>query len=243
MQDLAYRPDRRRPPEHRADSGPRLDPRRTHGRDRGARHASRMSCDGTALEVLPCSGLGPLPGGEHRLIVLSTDRFAVTSTTMTARHTVETTGRGADAHRRRVAGHPPRRHRRGGWRVGAAGRRERQPRLAGDAERPPPGTARPRRLAAGLRGAVRRTVAASSSGSLPTAPTVPASVRCRPGSSSSSPAPRGGHARAGPPSVLDLRAPLGAAAGSSHRRGSPSSRERPSSVASPWPPGHWLDPC
>ena len=88
VQDLAYRPDRASATGAPCGLGPRLtlDGRTVETEVRG-RIADVL--DGTALEVLPCSALGPLGGGEHRLIVLSTDRFVVTSATMTAEDTVE----------------------------------------------------------------------------------------------------------------------------------------------------------
>ena len=83
VQDLAYRPD----PSSATGAPCGLGPLVTVG-DRTVETEVRGTLadvlEGTSLEVLACSAPQLLPSGEHRLVVGSTDRFAVTSATLTA---------------------------------------------------------------------------------------------------------------------------------------------------------------
>ena len=83
IQDLTHRPD----PSARTGAGCGLGPAITiDGRtiDTEVRGTLADVLDGTPLDILPCSTAGPLRSGEHRLTVTPTDRFTVTSMTMTA---------------------------------------------------------------------------------------------------------------------------------------------------------------
>jgi arabinofuranan 3-O-arabinosyltransferase len=90
VQDLAYRPDPSSATGAPCGLGPdaTIDGRTVETQVRGTL-ADVLS--GTPLEVLACSAPQLLPGGEHRLVVPSTDRFAVTSTTLTAQSPTGTT--------------------------------------------------------------------------------------------------------------------------------------------------------
>ncbi|HYN67068.1 MAG TPA: alpha-(1-_3)-arabinofuranosyltransferase family protein [Ornithinibacter sp.] len=83
VQDLAYRPDPTSATGAPCGLGPAatIDGRRVETEVRGTL-ADVLA--GTPLEVLACSEPQVLPSGEHRLVVPSTDRFAVTSATLTA---------------------------------------------------------------------------------------------------------------------------------------------------------------
>jgi arabinofuranan 3-O-arabinosyltransferase len=81
VRDLAHRPERGSSTGAPCGLGPplSLDGRKV---DTEVRGTIADVLNGTVLKVLPCSVLGPVPSGEHRLSVLSTDRFAVASMTM-----------------------------------------------------------------------------------------------------------------------------------------------------------------
>ena len=83
VQDLAYRPDPSSATGAPCGLGPllTLDGRSVETEVRGT---LADVLEGTSLEVLPCTELAALPSGGHRLVARSTDRFAVTSLTLTA---------------------------------------------------------------------------------------------------------------------------------------------------------------
>lgn len=83
IQDLTHRPDRSARTGAVCGLGPAIT---IDGRsiDTEVRGTLADVLDGTPLDVLPCSTAGPLRSGEHRLTVTPTDRFTVTSMTMTA---------------------------------------------------------------------------------------------------------------------------------------------------------------
>ena len=90
VQDLAYRPDPSSATGAPCGLGPRVtvDGRTVETEVRGT---LADVLNGTRLEMRPCSTLSLLPSGEHRMAVRSTDRFAVTSTTLSADRPVAAT--------------------------------------------------------------------------------------------------------------------------------------------------------